>query len=798
MRYFYLLLLINSYLFIGSTFSQNNVSINAESYGVEMKYSLPQMNLTGIKSVINPNPLMLNYDVKFYKLNIEAYDTTNQFVADATVAAKVLLHPLDTFSIELSNKLAIDSAFIDDALYPVTHTGNNLYIELPVPVPVGKLFTFQLYYHTPPAYVSSYYSTTQNPTYGNFHVSQTLSEPYFAHEWMPCKQDLQDKADSVFIFVTTDSSLRAAGPGLLTIVDLPEGKKRYEWRTHIPTDYYLIFFAVSDYLDYRVYAKPDSLPGDSVLIQTFVYDYPGCLASNKAAIDATPAMIELLSNLYYPFPFHEEKYGHYMWYPSGFSGMEHITMSGMRYLNTYLISHELGHSWFGDNVTCATWSDIWLNEGFATYTEYLVLQYLYSQASADAKMTTYMNNVMSLPGGSVYVPENELNSVGRIFNTRLSYYKGGALVHMIRFEMNNDSLFFKTLYEYQKQYSGGVATGLDFKAVCESVSGIDFTDFFNQWYFGEGFPIYSIYWSQDQDTITLHNIQQTSTTITPLFKTPMEYKLSWIGGDTTIRVYQTNNDTTYHFNISNEITSVVVDPNNWLLNQVGENVHLKNLRLKVYLEGAYNPLTGYMKTDLNPGLIPLAQPFNQPPWNYDGAETANQIPVDAVDWVLIELRDTTQASFATGETRIDRKAGFLLKDGSVTSADGLSSIEFTNSINNQLFVVIHHRNHLSIINSNPLVYNKGVYTYDFSNNAGQVLGGINGYKELESGVWGMAAGDADASGVINAADKSSAWESKAGKSGYLNADLNLNRQADNLDKDDYWLPNNGKTSQVPQ
>ncbi len=221
---------------------------------------------------------------------------------------------------------------------------------------------------------------------------------------MPCKQELEDKADSVHVFITTDSSLSVAGPGLLTKVSLPDGKVRHEWRTYYKTAYYLIFFAVSDYKDYSIYAKPTNLPFDSILIQNYVFDYPGCLESNKAAIDMTDNMIELLSGLYSVFPFDEEKYGHYLWYPSGFSGMEHITMSGMRYLNTYLISHELGHSWFGDNVTCATWSDIWINEGFATYTEYLVNQYLVSQASADAIMLSYMNNVMTSPGGSVYVP----------------------------------------------------------------------------------------------------------------------------------------------------------------------------------------------------------------------------------------------------------------------------------------------------------------------------------------------------------------------------------------------------------
>jgi len=260
-------------------------------------------NLDQLKSVINPNPLMLNYDVKFYKLDLEAYDNTDQFNGNAVVTAEVTVSQMDTFSIELSDKLDVDSVFINSVKLPYLHESNNIYIELLSPITLGNLFTFQLFYHTPPNYSSAYYSSTKNPTYGNFRVSQSFSEPYSAHEWMPCKQELEDKADSVFIFITTDNDLRVAGPGLVTEVDLPDDKRRYEWRTFIPTAYYLICFAISDYQDYSIYAKPDSLLNDSILIQNYVFDYPDCLENNKASIDKTVDMIELLSNLYGLYPF---------------------------------------------------------------------------------------------------------------------------------------------------------------------------------------------------------------------------------------------------------------------------------------------------------------------------------------------------------------------------------------------------------------------------------------------------------------------------------------------------------------
>jgi hypothetical protein len=756
------------------------------------------------KSVVNPNARLFDYDVKFYQINIEAYDTTNQFTANTLVTAKVVATQMDTFLIELSNKLQADSAFINGIKYPFTHASHNIYIELPSPVLIDELFTFQLYYHTPEVYSTSYFSSTVDPNYGNFHVTQSMAEPYNAHDWFPCKQELEDKADSVFVFVTTDSDLRAAGPGTLTEVTLPGDKTRYEWRTHQPTAYYLIFLAVSDYQEYAIYAHPDSLPGDSVMVMNYVYDYPNCLESNKTNIDRTPSFIELFSNEFGLFPFYEEKYGHYMWRPGGFSGMEHITMSGMRYFSFDLISHELGHSWFGDNVTCATWSDIWVNEGFASYAQYLARQYIISQSNADNLMRNWHNYVMGVPDGSVYVPESSLNSFGRIFSSRLTYRKGAALVHMIRFEMDNDSLFFRTLYEYQQMYKDSVATGIDFRNVCQDVSGNDFTDFFDQWYFGEGFPIFDLTWSQQVDTIFLEVHQSTSTAITPLFKTPMEYKISWTGGDTTIRVFQETNDTIYKFIVSNEITDIEIDPNNWILNQ--ENVtHKYYIDLKVFLQGPFDTIAGEMTTNLNAAQIPLSQPYNVTPWNYQGTETVSSIQNgNIVDWVLIELRDTTDATLATGNTIIDRQAAFLMKNGYVIGMDGnntnFGAYSFTSvaDINDSLFIAIKHRNHLGVISAYPLIYNKGIYSFDFSTGSENVFGGASGYNELSPGIWGMVSGNGDANGIIDANDKTISWEIQAGESGYFQGDYNMDSQIENKDKDDFWFFNINKQSQVPE
>jgi hypothetical protein len=222
-----------------------------------------------------------------------------------------------------------------------------------------------------------------------------------------------------------------------------------------------------------------------------------------------------------------------------------------------------------------------------------------------------------------------------------------------------------------------------------------------------------------------------------------------------------------------------------------------NLDLLVFIEG---PFTGMeMVTSLNAAAqLPLSQPYNSAPWNYSGTEAVPLIPnTNIVDWVLVELRDASDAFSATSATRIARQAGFLLKDGSVTGLDGSSILQFTNTYTQQLFVVVWHRNHLGIMSANGITETGGIFAYDFSVSDSMVHGGSSGYKNITGGVWGMAAGDATQDGLINLSDETQ-WAAFAGQNGYMATDFNLNTQVNNPDKDDYWLPNRTLSSQVPE
>lgn len=221
------------------------------------------------------------------------------------------------------------------------------------------------------------------------------------------------------------------------------------------------------------------------------------------------------------------------------------------------------------------------------------------------------------------------------------------------------------------------------------------------------------------------------------------------------------------------------------------------LGLKINMEGPFNGTT--MNTSLNStGNLPLAQPYNTLPWNYTGSESVAAIPsADIVDWILVELRDAVDAGSANNTTIIAQQAAFLMSDGNIKGMDGTSNLQFSVSITNNLFAVVWHRNHLGIMSAFHLTEVGGIYTYDFTNDAGQVYGGTLGHKELATGIYGMISGDGNADNQINSSDKINVWQPQAGTSGYLSGDFNLDSQVATVDKITYWKPNSGRASQIP-
>jgi len=220
--------------------------------------------------------------------------------------------------------------------------------------------------------------------------------------------------------------------------------------------------------------------------------------------------------------------------------------------------------------------------------------------------------------------------------------------------------------------------------------------------------------------------------------------------------------------------------------------------LKVFLEGPF--LNGQMVQYLNIfGYIPLSQPYNSFPWYYEGDESLDAMPnFDVVDWILIELRETTGTVLtATEETIIGRKAGLLLNDGSIVDLDGSSPIMIEGQIENNLYIVLYHRNHFGIISSMPVYLSKGNYTYDFTLSPYQTYGGELSVKDLGNDIWGVPGGNGLFDSKVDNKDKNDLWAIQNGLVGYFNGDYNMDGTVSPNDKIEIWSESVGRSEVMP-
>ncbi|MBI3520678.1 MAG: T9SS type A sorting domain-containing protein [Bacteroidetes bacterium] len=522
------------------------------------------------------------YDLKFYHLNLNVERTTLFISGNVKSLAKVVVPSLDTFAFVLHENHNVDSVYIDGVKCNYVRQDSLVKAGAATAIPQNQLFEAIVYYQgtcttAGGAAIGNGYNMANSPSWGN-QVTWSLSESIVAYHWFPCKQDLRDKIDSSWVYATTDSSNMVGSNGLLKNVVSIGSKKRYEWKSSHPIDYYLISVSTAKYRPYNLYAHPMYLPGDSIFIQNFVYDNAinnTQWATQKAALNKIVPTIELESKLYGMYPFHDEKYGHCM-APLG-GGMEHQTMTTLGFFDFEIDAHELGHQWWGDNVTCAAWKDIFINEGWASYTEYLCDQYLSSISGNTAvnKMNTVHNSVMSQVGGSCYFTNADTMNANVIFDSRLTYDKGSAVIHSLRYEINNDSVFFPAIRAFQNTYRASTASVIDFKTFMENYSGLNFTQFFNQWYYGQGYPTFSVSWNQSNNVFYLKSSQAQSVPgSVPLFMTHVDYRISRTAKpDTIVRLFHGQTVENYTLALTGTVTSIGVDPNNWILNKVGTNTH---------------------------------------------------------------------------------------------------------------------------------------------------------------------------------------------------------------------------------
>ena len=524
---------------------------------------------------------MNRYDVKYYKLDVAMENTSLNVSGSVWMRVRVGNQPLDSLAFELykspnGSAASVPSLLIDSVVVNgrrssgIRRAGPDATAALAVAAPANSLVDARIYYRgTAPsgnsAAIGNGLSNRSQVRLGSgqffpFNVTWSLSEPFSAHEWFPCKQVLTDKADSTDVWVTTSMPNKVGSNGVLErTVSLPNNKVRYEWKSRHPIDYYLISVAVAPYLEYVNYANP--VGGPRVPIVNYVYNQ-ATLNYYQTELDRTPGFIESFSTQFGLYPFANEKYGHSM-APLG-GGMEHQTMTTQDGFDFTLTAHELCHQWWGNNVTCASWSDIWLNEGFASYGEYLSLQAFSTPANA----RNWMDNAhlyAQRSGGSLYVADT--TNVNRIFDYYLTYKKGAGVVHMLRYLLNDDVKFFRALRTYQTQFGGSTARTVDLQRVFEAEAGRPLGYFFQQWFMGRGYPTFTGRWNQGGSSFVLRVTETASVpAVTPFFDTEVDYRLTFSNGTTqTVRLRQSQPTQTFSLTINGTVTSVAVDPNQWVM-----------------------------------------------------------------------------------------------------------------------------------------------------------------------------------------------------------------------------------------
>ncbi|NPD47423.1 MULTISPECIES: M1 family aminopeptidase [unclassified Lentimicrobium] len=498
------------------------------------------------------------FDIHFYYLNL-ALETNDTYVDGKTIIQATSLSNIDTIHLELTHELEISKILVNQLPAQFIHQNTDIVeIICPIEIPQENNFEIEIQYNGTAISDRGRGYNTANSYHGT-RVNWTLSEPFYSKDWWPCKQDLEDKADSVWVFVTTSNKNKVGSNGLLTnTVALENEKVRYEWKSRYPIAYYLISIALAEYMEYSFYSP--SPEGKEVWMLNYLYPDSAMYKAQKTLIDCTHVQMNLLQEKYGSYPFIDEKYGHCI-SPIG-GGMEHQTMTTQRDFQFHLTIHEMGHSWFGNQVTCAQWNDIWINEGFATYTQYLGLENLVDQQSADAFNAAMQSVVMREPDGSVYVPDEYLEDRDRIFSGRLSYYKGAVIIQMIRYLLEDDELFFYVLQEFQTRFAYQTATGEDFKEVLEELSQQNFEEFFNIWYYGEGYPIYNFNWQQIvSGKLKIESQQESSTPKTEFF--PMKYDILLFFEDGTnkeIQVSQEKPFESFEFDFVKRVSNILPNP----------------------------------------------------------------------------------------------------------------------------------------------------------------------------------------------------------------------------------------------
>lgn len=544
-----------------------------------------------LKSAVKEDNTYGTWDLTFNRLELNL-DPAVLFISGSVYFELTsLTNGLSAVTIDLSNALTIKSVKNETDKLSYTHQNDRVTIQLGKNLVLNERTSFTVNYEGKPP-TTGFGSFTQSFHGQDIPILSTLSEPYGAKEWWPCKQSLIDKIDSIDIVVHSPERYETASNGLLISNTIQNGIRTCHWKHRHPIVTYLVFVSTTEYEIYSDWAALNS--GSQVEILNYVY--PSNADNAKSKTPLTADLLKLYSDLFIDYPYKDEKYGHAQFSWGG--GMEHQTMSSMGNFSGSLIAHELAHQWFGNYITCGSWKEIWLNEGFATYLTGLYHEHLNPEPLWRQWRESVINIVVSKPDGSVYVADT--TDVWQIFNSRLSYHKAAYVLHQLRGQIGDD-VFYAGLNNYltDPRIVNGFATTDILRENIELAADTSLTEFFNDWIYGEGHPVYQIDCITQGNRIKVDIKQSPSTANAPFFemKIPISF---YIDGIREVNwVHNLMPEESYEIELSYSPDSIIVNEDLWLLGEFKNSFNFVPYFEKEKLKFFVNRFENYLYVDIS-------------------------------------------------------------------------------------------------------------------------------------------------------------------------------------------------------
>ena len=497
------------------------------------------------------------FDVTKYVITLAINDQTH-FISGSVRAYVTAEEPLTGIDYELVG-LNVSQVKVNDAVSAFTHQNGILHINLNATP--GEQFTTEVTYSGTPILSPAPYNIgmifSANTVF-------TLSDPDASRYWWPCYDHPWDKA-IVDLHITMRSDWLVACNGLReSIVDNGNGTKTHNWLGSNPMAPYLVCITAGPYVE--INQTYGNLP-----IQNFVTQ----AQYNNALIDFStlPDIIQFFESQFGPYPF--EKYGNTVVAMTTYGAMEHQTMTTLgNYLITgthageVIIAHELAHQWYGNCLTPLTFKDVWLSEGFATYSEFLWTHKKFGWNSACAYAnSSFHQYYISFENAYPNLPNIIYDPPFNYYFYPQSYEKAASVLHMLRLKIGNDD-FFELLQTWFSTYHNGNVVTAEFQDMAEQISGQNLDQFFQQWIYSRGIPSVQYVLMSDPQSIQGKVVGFTTCSTGTEFVMELPFSATGLAqGDSLVFVAGPDGYANiYALSTGAQSYSVnAVDPNHWVL-----------------------------------------------------------------------------------------------------------------------------------------------------------------------------------------------------------------------------------------